>query len=80
MVATNDPTYIAVIAKLRTARVRLGLTQADLASKMGREQSYISKVETCERRLDVVDLMRFCDALGVPLADMLPSGRADNGC
>lgn len=79
MVATNDPTYIAVIARLRSARVKLNLTQAELATRMGREQSYVSKVETCERRIDVVDLLRFCDALGIPLTDVLPPGRADDG-
>jgi transcriptional regulator with XRE-family HTH domain len=41
------------------------LTQADLADRLGMTQSWVSKCERGERRLDVVELRAFCDAMGV---------------
>lgn len=49
-------TYQLLIAKLRTARLAAGLTQAQAAAKFGRHQSMISKLESGERRVDVVEL------------------------
>lgn len=53
---------------LRQVRVEAGLTQAELAERVGRPQSFVSKYETGERRLDVLELREVCRALGVPLA------------
>lgn len=41
---------------------------------MGKPQSYVSKVETCERRIDVIEAIAFCEALGIRLRDILPVG------
>ncbi|MCG3132734.1 MAG: hypothetical protein FLDDKLPJ_03600 [Phycisphaerae bacterium] len=46
------------------ARAAAGLTQAELASKLARPQSFVSKYERGERRLDLIELMEVCDALG----------------
>ena len=70
--ALSDPAYVELIARLRRARKSKGWTQAKLASEMGRRQSFVSKVETCERRLDVIEALRWAVALGVNLADLLP--------
>jgi hypothetical protein len=40
---------------------------------MGVRQSFIAKVETCERRIDVVEAARWCMALEIVLNDVLPS-------
>jgi len=40
---------------------------------IGKEQSFVSKVETCERRLDVIEAARWCAALNLRLADALPA-------
>lgn len=45
------------------ARQRAGLTQADLATKLSRPQSYVSKYERGERRLDVVEFLDVAHAL-----------------
>lgn len=48
--------YKTVIKKLREAREAAGLTQTEAAEKLGKPQSYISKIERGERRIDVVEL------------------------
>jgi transcriptional regulator with XRE-family HTH domain len=72
MKTANDPMYIEFIARLRAARKSVKFTQADLARALNQTQSYVSKVETCERRIDVVEAARWCAALGVKIEDMLP--------
>ncbi len=49
---------------IREARLNAGLTQAKLAEKLGKPQSYIAKYETGERRLDVIELLDIIDAIG----------------
>ncbi len=52
---------------LRQTREQAGVTQVELAKKLGRPQSYVSKYESGERRLDILELREVCQALGVPL-------------
>lgn len=51
----------------------MNFTQADLATALNQPQSYISKVETCERRIDVLETARWCLALGVKMDEVLPT-------
>lgn len=44
---------------------------------LGRPQSYVSKVETCERRIDVVELLQMCRIVGVTLAEIMPTEYLD---
>ena len=46
------------------ARKQAGLTQAELARKLGKPQSFVSKYELGERRLDVVEFLEVASALG----------------
>ena len=73
MKSIHDQRYIEVVALLRKARERLGLTQRDVARLLGRPQSYVSKVETCERRLDYVELLHMCRVIGVRLDEITPA-------
>ena len=50
---------------LRALRLEKGLTQVDLAARLGLPQSYVSKYETGERRVDFVETALICDALGI---------------
>lgn len=50
---------------LRDLRKEKGLTQVELAEALGQLQSYVSKYESGERRLDVVEFMDLCVALNV---------------
>lgn len=61
----------AFTAALRAAREAAGLTQVELAKKLRITQSYLSKVERGERRLDLMQLRQFCTALGVSLTDFV---------
>jgi transcriptional regulator with XRE-family HTH domain len=53
--------YKKVIERLKKARLEAGLKQTEVAKKFGKPQSFISKVERGERRLDVTELKRFAD-------------------
>ena len=45
------------------ARHEQGLTQSDVAVRLGKHQSYVSKYESGERRLDVIEFIEVCRAL-----------------
>jgi transcriptional regulator with XRE-family HTH domain len=72
MRAAHDPRYLEFVARLRQARKARKLTQAELASLLVKPQSYVSKVETCERRLDLIEAVEWCVHLQVQLEDLLP--------
>ena len=44
-------------------RKKNGLTQVEVAARLGTPQSYVSKYESGERRLDVVEFIAVCTAL-----------------
>lgn len=64
----NSEEYKVFLRELRAARRSSGLTQVDLALRIGETQSFVSKCERGERRLDVVELRSFCRAFGVSFA------------
>lgn len=51
--------YKEVIRKLKAARIAVGLSQEQVAKKLNKSQSYISKVEAGEQRIDVIELNSF---------------------
>ncbi|MGH9753833.1 MAG: helix-turn-helix domain-containing protein [Blastocatellia bacterium] len=61
----HTPEYEYFRSLLISAREKSGLTQADVSSRLGRPQSFVSKYESGERRLDVVEFVEVCTALGV---------------
>jgi len=56
---------------LARARERAGLKQSDVAARLGLPASYLSKVESGTRRLDVVELIRIAEAMNVDPADLI---------
>lgn len=56
---------------LREKRKRAGLSQAELARQLGRSQSFISKYESGELRLDLIELRGVCRALGTSLSSFV---------
>jgi len=53
---------------LRDLRQTAGLTQSQLAKKLGRSQSFISKYETGELRLDLLEIRSVCESMGTSLS------------
>lgn len=68
---THRQRYEIFLAQLREARLCAEITQAEAAKKLANTQTFISKCERGERRLDVVDLLDFLDAYGVSSAEFL---------
>jgi len=60
---------------LRKARKDAGLTQVEVARTLSRPQSFISKVESGERRVDFVELQYFAKLYRKPLTFFAISGK-----
>lgn len=67
----HDKAYQALVDCLRSARLDAGLTQTELAARLYRDQSYVSKYERAERRLDIVELRILCQHLNCSLVDFV---------
>ena len=63
----STPEYKRFLKRLRTARERAGLTQAETARRLKRGQAYVWKSEVGERRVDVVELLEFAKVYGVAI-------------
>ncbi len=60
-----SPEMIAVRTWLRSERIRPGLTMRELAHRLERPHSFVQRVEEGDRRLDVVEFVWYCQALGI---------------
>jgi len=65
--AKRPAEYALFLRKLREARIAAGLSQAAVARRLGKPQSFVSKCESGERRVDVVELKFFAKVYGVPI-------------
>lgn len=63
--------YSLFLEQLRKAREEKGLTQTELAERLGQTQSFVSKVERGERRIDIVELRAFCSAIGISFSQFV---------
>lgn len=59
--------YLQLCTVLRQLRWEAGLTQVDIAERLDVPQSFVSKYESGERRLDVIELRHVAEALGTNL-------------
>ena len=59
--------YAVLRVLLRRFRRDAGITQVQLANSIGETQTFVSRCERGERRLDLVQLREFCCALGIDL-------------
>lgn len=58
-------------ALLRQIRVYAGLKQEDLAKRLKQSQSFVSKYESGERRLDLLEIRQICEAVGISLSEFV---------
>lgn len=61
----RTPGHLALMQVLKDGRKAMNLTQQELADELRRPQSYVAKVETGERRLDVVEYVEWALAIGL---------------
>ena len=62
--------YRALLKRMRARRVELGLTQRQLAAKVGRSRTWLQKAEAAERRLDFLQTVDLLRALGMKLDEV----------
>ena len=72
MTLTRSPRYRQFLIRLRAARREARLTQTQAADALSKPQSYLSKCESGERRVDVVELERFAKLYSKPFSYFLP--------
>jgi len=60
--------YKAIIELLKKARLESGLTQVEVAKKLKKPQSFISKCEACERRIDLLELINLAKIYNKPIS------------
>ena len=63
--------YALFLSQLGAARTAAELTQEQVAERLGQTQSFVSKCERGERRIDIVELRAFCQAIGISLTDFI---------
>lgn len=68
--------YSLFLSMLRRAREQAGLSQVVLAERLKVTQSFVSKCERGERRLDVVEFAAWCSALGMTAHEFVASFEA----
>lgn len=61
--------YLAAL--LRQVRLDAALTQAQVAERIGETQSYVSKYENGEQRLDLIELEAVCKAVNISLSQFV---------
>jgi transcriptional regulator with XRE-family HTH domain len=70
------PRYRSVIALLRRSREAAGLSQEELAQRLKRTRTYVTKCELGERRIDLLEWIDYCRACGVKPTAFLAKLRA----
>lgn len=56
---------------LREARLAAGLRQIDVAKSLNKPQSFVAKLESGERKIDLIEALNFCAAVGLDPAKLL---------
>lgn len=70
--------YIALIQRLANRRHEIGMTQAQLGAAYGEDQSFVSRIERCQRRIDVYEFVRICRILGIKPSAILDAVDTDS--
>ena len=76
MKSLHSEAYQEFLKRLRQAREDAGLTQLEVAGRLGRPQSFVSKCESGERRVDVIELAWFAELYGKRVDYFVPRATA----
>ena len=71
MESTRRPAYRRFLTRLRSARAAAGLTQVEVARRLGKSQAFVSKSESGDRRVDVIELKAFAKLYRRPVGYFL---------
>ena len=63
--------YSIMLRLLKETRKQLKVSQVELAERLGQSQSFVSKCERGERRMDIIQLRTVCHALGTTLPEFV---------
>lgn len=63
--------YVVLVELLRELREKADVSQVEMAERLETSQSFVTKYERGERRLDIIQLRTICQALGRPLTDVV---------
>jgi transcriptional regulator with XRE-family HTH domain len=63
--------YAVMLRLLKEAREKAGITQVDLARRLKQTQSFVSKIERGDRRIDIVQLRTVCMICGLSLPEFV---------
>lgn len=66
-----DPQYRVFLQCLKDARLQSKMTQQELATILGCGQSYVSKYEQGQKRLDIIEIRNICLCLGISLPELI---------
>jgi transcriptional regulator with XRE-family HTH domain len=69
--AIHSAAQLALCRLLRQHREQAGLRQVDVAARIDEPQSFVSKYESGERRLDFIELEQICDAIGINVIELI---------
>ncbi|MDX0427374.1 helix-turn-helix domain-containing protein [Sinorhizobium medicae] len=61
----------SLVVLLKNKRESAGLTQSDVAKKLGEHQSFVARIESGQRRIDVVEYLTIAEAIGFDAAEAL---------
>lgn len=78
--ALHRPQYELFRKLMIQARERSGLTQVQVAGALGKPQSFISKYERGDRRLDFSEFVEIADVLGIDVAEFISAYRDGIKC
>lgn len=69
--SVHTQAHKAIVKAFIEARTDAGILQADLAKRIGRDQSFVSRIETGQRRLDILEAFVIARAMGYDPAEFL---------
>ena len=71
-----SPDYRSAIEAISVARQKLGISQRELARRLGKHPSFVNKIELLERRLDILEFIAIAEALEMDSAKLIADIRS----